>query len=358
MIAPADPLGTRPLRGVEPVSAALSAGDPQREAFSRLTQIALGKMFQAEVLSRLDDGTHLIKIDNGNFKAALPGHTDVGEFITLKFVAGEPRPTFLMMPRAGADTASLSSAARLIGTILQAAQDAQETQLAAVAGKTPVLAAGSDDAPAMAAALKNALSMSGVFYESHLRQWMSGARPLAELRREAQARPGMPAGQGAPLPLRADASAPAQAITILAESDGAAHVGASIGAAGSERLSNEAMQLMNLQLQTLEQGKIVWQGELWPGQKFEWEIAEDRHQEQSADERASSWTSEVRFSLPALGTVCAHIRLCEGRVHMHLRAATEQTSVLLQRHGTELANALEAAGSPLDALTVKQDEQA
>jgi hypothetical protein len=66
----------------------------------------------------------------------------------------------------------------------------------------------------------------------------------------------------------------------------------------------------------------------------------------------------VRFSLPTLGSVAATICLTGNRVHMQLQAASEQTAWLLRERSAELASALDAAGSPLDALTVKQDEQA
>lgn len=359
MLPPADPMGTRPLRSVEPITPVHSVSDPQREVFNRLTQIAIGKMFQAEVLSRLNDGTHLVKIDNATFKAALPGDSEVGDFLPLKFVAGEPRPTFLLMPRAEADTASLSSAAKLIGNILQSS--AQHAEAALVVGKAPILRSGATDAAAIASALKNTLTMSGVFYESHLRQWVQGGRSLTELQRETQARPGMSGVQN-PMPqAKPDAGLPAQLLTIVSEWEGATSApiaSSATSAPAAERLSNEAMQLVNLQLQTLEQGKIAWHGELWPGQPLEWEVSEDAAQGRDGEDQASAWNSTVRFSLPTLGVVSAHICLNGNRVQMQLRTATEETAHLLQQHGAELAGALDAAGSPLDAFTVKQDEQA
>ncbi|HDR9731995.1 TPA: flagellar hook-length control protein FliK, partial [Burkholderia aenigmatica] len=41
---------------------------------------------------------------------------------------------------------------------------------------------------ALRAALAQAVSESGLFYESHLAQWLAGQRPLAALMREPQAR--------------------------------------------------------------------------------------------------------------------------------------------------------------------------
>jgi hypothetical protein len=64
----------------------------------------------------------------------------------------------------------------------------------------------------------------------------------------------------------------------------------------------------------------------------------------------------VRFELPTLGVVAASIRLTGGRLQVQVRAAEEDTASLLRTHGNELASALDAAGSPLDQLTVKRDD--
>lgn len=358
MLPPADPMGTRPLRGVEPVTPLQSVSDPQREVFNRLSQIALGKMFQAEVLTCFDDGTHLVKIDQATFKALLPGDPQIGEALVLKFVASAPQPTFLLMPRNGADTTSLSAAAKLIGNVLQAT--AQNAESAVLNAKLPILPSASADPARIAVALQNSLGMSGAFYESHLRQWAGGARSLADILQEAHARPAMPGTQNA-MPARAEAGLPSQPITVLSDWHGTHSAAQSSGAAAMpvpDGMNSESLQMLNVQLQALEHGKIAWHGELWPGQPFEWEVGEERSQEHPDNDDASIWSSTVRFSLPTLGMVSAQIWLSNNRVQMQLRAATEETASLLQEHGTVLANALDAAGSPLETFTVKQDEQA
>ncbi|MBP0619899.1 flagellar hook-length control protein FliK [Cupriavidus consociatus] len=89
---------------------------------------------------------------------------------------------------------SLSSAARAILAVMESAGPQP------VKPGTPLLpappAAGSMQAAA--AALANAVGQSGLFYESHLAQWMSGARPLSTILQEPQAAVPRPALQGAP----------------------------------------------------------------------------------------------------------------------------------------------------------------
>ncbi|VVE23571.1 flagellar hook-length control protein FliK [Pandoraea fibrosis] len=85
--------------------------------------------------------------------------------------------------------ATLSAAARTIDTILRLAPDSPGP----VQASTPVWPAAPGTgapalAPLLAAALKEALSTSGLFYESHLAQWASGSRSFEQLQAEPQLR--------------------------------------------------------------------------------------------------------------------------------------------------------------------------
>lgn len=103
---------------------------------------------------------------------------------------------------------SLSHAARAILAVMAGAEPQP------VKPGTPLLpappAAGSIQAAA--AALANAVGQSGLFYESHLAQWVSGARPLSTILQEPQAsvpRPGPQAAPGQPSAAQPQASASA-----------------------------------------------------------------------------------------------------------------------------------------------------
>ncbi|SOY59390.1 flagellar hook-length control protein FliK [Cupriavidus taiwanensis] len=87
---------------------------------------------------------------------------------------------------------SLSAAARAILAVM----DGAEAQLVRSKGSLLPAAPTAASAQATAAALANAVGQSGLFYESHLAQWVAGARGLASLRQEPQAQvpvPGRPA---------------------------------------------------------------------------------------------------------------------------------------------------------------------
>ena len=128
----------------------------------------------------------------------------------------------------------------------------------------------------------------------------------------------------------------------------------------SETINAELAQLVNQQLDALEYQRIVWRGEVWPGQSMEWEIHEDTNQQPNHETtpQEKSWQSTVRFDLPMLGTVMATIQLTGDQLQIHINARKESTAASLKTSGQALTIALDAAGIPLTSLLVKQNEEA
>src|SRR5690606_39237858 len=110
MLQRADITGARPLILIEAIAPATAAGDGRQEAFDRLNQMALGKEFQAQVLSRLANGSYLIKVDDALANVKLPPGTKAGDTLELTLLATQPRPTFLLGRGEAGATASLSNA--------------------------------------------------------------------------------------------------------------------------------------------------------------------------------------------------------------------------------------------------------
>lgn len=230
--------------------------------------------------------------------------------------------------------ASFSTTARLINTVLLSAQ--QQGAPAALLGKTAIVPEPGAAPQTVAAALQDTLAYSGLFYESHVHEWVDGKRPMTELLREPQMQAANTAESGG----RGDAKAQAQA---QAQAD-----------------SVSFPQLVNLQLNTFEHQSTHWRGEIWPGQTMEWDVArEENHTPDNPGEEAkedtSAWKSTVRFELPSLGTIHASLHLIGDHLHIQVQTDNPDTTNALREHATLLADALGAAGSPLDSLLVQQN---
>lgn len=381
MLPRADITGTRPVILIEATTPATALGQAKQESLDRLIQLTLGKEYQAQVLSRLADGNFLVKINNAPANMALPPGTKAGDTIDLTLLAVQPRPTFLLgKPDPGA-TISLSNAGRLIGNMLQQTQEG--SMPTTLVGKAPVLSTPGAPAPQIAAALQNTIAFSGLFYESHVAQWALGARPVADLLREPPAKRVATSILGTPLPapgpgatsapetggelnrlvnnlrglVTGERAQPADVpkAAALARSADLQEAIAPVSNKQPEVTGTEAVKLISLQLDALEQRRIMWQGELFPGQPLEWEISDETPQKgKDQPEPEPVWNSTVRFSLPTLGAVSASIKLVGDRVQIQVNTPSAETASALRTHGELLADALGAAGSPLDSFLVKQ----
>ena len=320
MAAPIDIVGTRslvPLASLYPLGA---IGDVREEASARLALLAVGQKIQGTVQTLLDDGSFIVKLADTAVHTNLPQGTKVGDQLQLTLVGTQPRATFLLEGEPGAAPATFSATARLIDSLQQQATST------ALLGKTPLVSTGATPPAQIATALQTALTTSGIFYESHVQQWANGERPLADVLREPQN-------------INARSAVPT----------------------ADTGLNPDTARIVNLQLNTLDIPRVQWQGEVWPGQQMQWEVSEQAHQQQpdnAAEAPERSWQSVVRFNLPTLGQIAATITLIGDHVQVQVRTANPDSAQTLRLHGAHLSQALEAAGSKLDLLTVKQDEQA
>ena len=281
---------------------------------------------------------------------------------------------------------------------------------------TANVAAAQVPVAALAAALEQTVGESGLFYESHLAQWLAGQRPPAALAGEAQnklvaaaqlpldwasdadqasssnatGRPGMgtaPNGQanGAP-----DGNAAARAMPsiqtaqaarfvageVLASSlsdlngqpahssvrnaaaqladDGASQNGASMAAA----VHPATVPLVRQQLDLLATGQFRWTGEAWPGAKLDWTIEQegdewDRSGGGTASEDDQPWRTRLTLSLPTLGTVDADLTLTGTRLVARVQASPGGAARLAAQ-GENFRQRLAAAGIELSGLTIRE----
>ncbi|KVK97609.1 flagellar hook-length control protein FliK [Burkholderia territorii] len=222
-------------------------------------------------------------------------------------------------------------------------------------------AAAASPVAALRAALAQAVSESGLFYESHLAQWLAGQRPLAALMREPQARlttapvqpapdaaqhevpdvldellaqrlplptaartatqPGVPASGGAvPRELAQNAAAAARqgaattaTATATATTDPLGErpdarwtpARAELAAASADPqtpapVHPAAVPIVRQQLDALATDQFRWAGEAWPGARLDWTIEPDDpggHASRGADDTGNGIAWRTRLTL-------------------------------------------------------------
>lgn len=367
-----DVTGTRPVSQIAGIQQLGPAGDFKQDVYARLMTLAVGRPVMAEVVSQSEDGTSMVRVADTVVQMDLPRDAQVGEKITLTLLAREPRLTFLF-ERGPAAQASVSSTGRLIDHILRAVSEGGSS--VALTGRSPLLSTPaaaptatllmpSGLAASLQTALSHVLGSSGLFYESHLAQWVAGERLQATLMSEPQAKMRNPAqseGRGTEPMNRLETLHEKSWVQSLM-SKAAAKLSVSTQQPPEKLesvIDRDAANMIRLQLDALEQRRFVWHGELWPGQEMEWEVTDDTpRKERAFDERMeTSWQSVLRVNLPLLGAVTATMRVTGGVVQVQLGAADADAASVLREFGPELVSALSAADARLDYFTVN-DERA
>ena len=380
------------IRAIGPVDAASRIdriADPRQEAFERAMSGLVGKSIIASVLARLNDGTSLVSVQGTPVRMMLPPSLQAGAEVPLTLINAGARPTFQLtsgdgqaipasayppssLPAAAASASAaarmaqlgatpgqetldqlqakpgqgpgaaslgqavplgrgsvvpdapppldpnaapapvLSATGKVISSVLTAAHNAPPAALA-LEGTEPLVAASRPDPAQLATRLQDTISRSGLFYESHVAEWAEGTRSLSTLMQEPQT-------QRAP-------SAPTDPDTA---------------------------QFINLQLTSQEQSRVVWQGQLAPGQHMEWEIEKDESSQRGADDadQPPVWRSGMRFQMALLGDIDATVVMVGGRCQIEIRTGSDAVGGVLRRHAGELSSAMEAAGTPLTSLTI------
>ena len=328
-----------------------------------------GERYIAKVQEQIANGRFLVQIRDQTLDLNLPRNTQAGQNLELRFVAATPRLTFVLVeaparaPGQPAGPVNLSDGARYLNALLDRVQNLA-TQQALPGNKaqaqgalaqqiaSPVLT-GAPPAPALfAALLKDAVSKSGLFYESHQAQWAAGDKPLSEILREPQGRlsDSRAFNQAATPPGQ-------QGVPAEAAKAGAAHLlalHASV-ADGKEPVHPLSAPLVQQQLEVLDTRQLIWQGQVWPGQELRWQI-EERAAQEGDDEVEREWQTQLNLTLPNLGEVSARLSLApQGGIRIALTATAPEIAQTLQAASAALNQSLASAGLQLIQLEVGSD---
>ena len=354
MLKQPDATGINPVTRITPVLVVESIGSTAQELDDRAAQFVKGQVYFAHVLSNAGGTTFTVRVDgvdvkntdlkntdlkNTDLKNTSTNEADVkgnapkdlllkmdlgssakaGQTLSLRYMHGDPVLTFALTPitsNVAGSSVDISAAAILLGHYLkQAESDAVPVRLQA----TAIVSHAPESPQMMAHDLKHAVSNSGLFYESHLSDLVQNNRTLAAIKQEPQNQSGTP---------------------IVA--------------------------LMSQQLAVLENQQIAWHGEVWPGQKMDWDIdlqprdVTDDNGQSSPDTSQNNGdrpvSSEMTLHFPHLGKVSAKLTLIDGRMTINVSAEQATTLEAFKNQRQSLAKAVIKNGQQLDALTVVQNE--
>jgi hypothetical protein len=356
---------------VESVSPSSSVTD-----VTKLSNLAVAQRYQASVEARLPNGHFKVTVSGQEMQMRLPEGTRPGDQLNLLLISKEPRLKFAMLSttptpgdasisaqRSNSNTklhpdtqmnmtlagrgeilktgeplnsiadAELSKTGRFLGTLIQ---DPNKSLATPLANTGPLLAGPPLNSQQLPAQLQQAMSQSGLFYESHQAQWIAGRRSLEKLLQEPQSRLSSTTSTSATSSTAPNT--PAAGWTISADTP--AHP--------------QSMTLVQQQLNLLETGQLSWRGEIWPGQSMDWEITDHPSTGDEPDE-TPRWQTRLRINLPKLGEIVANIGLDTGGVKVSISAADDESLSRMRSQRLPLAESLSAAGLTILGVEVQRE---
>ena len=341
-----------PIRDIELLlakSSSFSTVEAEGQASSRL-QLAPGQPVQAEILANLPNNITLARVAGELMKMELPVPVRPGDTLPMTFLAEEPRLTFVISrPADSASPVNISDTGKMLGML---AGNTDQTQAASLPRTNFLLQGPPVDAATLAARLRDVLTFSGIFYESHLVQWSRGERSLKDILREPQGKSAARANSTVDQPHRS-------IIDILLgthEKMPDETINAKNGNEPKLPVEPEMLPILREQMQTLHSGQFVWRGEAWPGQDMEWAVG-DREPE-SDEKREREMETTLHLTMCNLGEVSATLRLSGDGVRLRLAADRDSAATAMQSERQSLAEAMSAAGIRLMEMVVDngQDE--
>lgn len=420
---------------------------PVKEITADLPRLQAGQNFTAQIRDALPQNTYLALVAGKQVTLSLQANAKSGDVLELVVVEQTPKSIIAKLadPQGQAAASGLanppqtsfSRTAHMLRTLLVA--EGETPKSAPLNRGEPLLARPTGNGAEIAPVLRQAVSQSGLFYESHQAQWVAGKLPLNQLRQEPQAQqaasPGLPQAaatvranapgaaaaeprtlpnlpgaqtptpQAAQLPLNntvlqslllyqsnqqaeaATANPPANtanpansaataesaatthtaqnaataAATLRPETAGEAArpaplaTNAPLQLANAPTMPDELRALVQQQLDAAGSQRLLWHGEVWPGQELDWRVAwQDDGSANGNAEDSEPWQTHLRLTTPRLGTLNAAIHLGPGGVRLDLSAVEAETAATLRAAVDDLAQALAAAGVPLRGFLVRQ----
>ena len=371
--------------------AALRPVAPTQDIADRLSGLSAGDRVLAQIQALLPNGTYRALINQRAITLALPFSAKAGDSLELLVTESDGKLALAVIgrPDSGASSpgsesvsATLSRAGQLISALSSNnGRDGSPSEALVLNNNQPLADSPPTRGQDLLPQLKQALSQSGMFYESHQAEWVEGRLPQAALLREPQGRlsapiayetPDQPAQaintpentlpsanqdekyattvrQNEPPPSRVDRYAE---VATSADTTGKAPAASGNPQPAGQLIAPQLQPIVQQQLEALATQNFAWQGQVWPGQDMRWEIEEDGQRDSGEEAGATAWATRLRLQLPHLGDVEAQIRLHGNQLSVGIRSTNEDGEARLRQSGEALRRQLEAVGLTLSAYAV------
>ncbi|HTJ97390.1 MAG TPA: flagellar hook-length control protein FliK, partial [Rhodocyclaceae bacterium] len=122
-----------------------------------------------------------------------------------------------------------------------------------------------------------------------------------------------------------------------------------------QSMPDELRPLVHQQLEAAGNQRLIWHGEVWPGQQMEWEIEQDKNHQSSSPDEAAPWQTTMRLTTPRLGNVEARLRISGNSLQLNLITPIGATAADLRDELPSLSDALSAAGINLQTAQVRHE---
>lgn len=230
-------------------------------------------------------------------------------------------------------------------------------KVANVFQKSPVLneIPSSENTEKVAQQMKSVIERSGLFYESHLVDWLNDRRSFGEILHEPQAKldpetlnPEKPqtvvSSQTANKPSMLETafmSIEEQYEAKMLENQQNMEVPPKI-------MHDETTNLVQQQLTLIDNpNQLHWQGQIWQGQQMDWQIQRDLPEGENDNSQEEGqnrqWRSELRLDMGNLGYVLGKISYQGGRTKIELHAQNEDSYTLMKENLSVLQDRLAIA---------------
>ncbi len=310
MIFSSDKNGAKPIDRTQPIQALYgSQNSSGRQTFTT------GKDYEAEVISQSEDKSLNVRVAGTIFKIQVAADIASGQILTLRYLNSVPDPTFLLIKAGGpptnqADKTVLSQAAQNIGQFLY---EEKSGSIKSAPYEEAKALTDNPELPRMTAGnLRQLIDTSGLFYESHLADFLEGKRALSLMMQEPQNKTGF-----------------------------------------------DPAILVVKQLEVLEQNKLHWTGEVWPQQNMDWTTLIQRRSQpnntkDNSDKQSDQTgiTSIMKFDFENLGTVKASLQMNQGHLQVKFETSNTNSSRILKSQTNMLALSLKNIAQKLEAISV------